>query len=934
MNNTTEEVQVYGGRLGRTSKTSVLISSHAGPVFPASVYTSINVTQDPNLLDALDVGSLNQISSPFDSHVYSLSIPVRYHDEDRKIFALIIPESLRHEEFKHRSELLQELAKEREILPDYVRQFHTVFSYAQLQDVIKELEEVESEEESEDGLVEKTETFGLGSSMGLEESSSTLRPPPAHDAELLQKKEEVEQERMELSQMRAELELQQTQLQEVSDRLERERERMEEIEMNISTERSEVELARQELTQMRDSLLIEKQQLEALRLNLEQRQRDIDAGVPKPEVEEKTQVVTDDQFVEILASDVDGDDDADRVLDEGEILAEESFSDDIMTSAPLHAETALVDPLPADDFDDEATQITQVPSLDHVNIKAEFDPSRAGAQAGAQDHYIGLVDGAVVASLRGSRKRIDELLDAEPQLFVQYATIESFPVAVLLLASLEDQQLVDSFAWLLDLSHASDRQVLEALAQDCAVRFAFYNRQNKLLRTYDIKAPLEHNAQWVMHKVESSIQDANMGGFSKASEVYFADGYERLGTMRHSFTHESFSTITTPEQAKLAAGIVGYWSTPDVYEYLVGNRSFPLSIFKAIQRRVVEAALKQGIYLNKPLRQVALDAHLVDHERALARRLMANFAEVSIGLKPSELDPLEIWENWDALLALADEVGAQPEADVVELAQASLRKAKEFQEDPQVHEQTQIMTKPVVPEPISEPKAEVPKAMALKLPQLKASVEVEELVVAKRSENTGVTYFLPDDAVLDQFDDMESMSKDDLLLLLDDHNGRLEAAQMLLERFGDAVLHEVLEASEEMLAAEVVGLAKFVESRADSMETALVKGVEEGGASSTYIGTYALAGIRSTSALPVLLDALQDTRRSGNRKALSEALARYEDKLYPALINVIKRHGHNDALLDALVSLEARQPDTLGKALKHRHRRVRDAAKAARKRLS
>lgn len=938
MNKRADEEQVYSGRLGRTSKTSVLISSHAGPVFPASVYTSVNVTQDEELISSLESGRLNEISSPFDDHTYSLSIPVRYHDETLQFFALIIPESLRHEEFKHRSELLQELSKEREILPEYVRNFHTAFSFEQLQHIITSLEQPSIQHTlpgvlpEADGLVEKTETFGLSSSLGLsEESSSGLRAPPREDAALIKAREAAEQERLELSQLRGELELQRMQLDEVSSRLERERERMEEIEMNISTERAEMEAARQEMTHMRDALVMEKQQLDAQRLNLEQKQREIETNSPAVP-EEKTQVVTDDQFIEVLASEAAAEDaERDVLLDESEILSEDSSAQDIMTSVSLHAESQPRESLPDDDFAaDEATQITQVPSLDHVAVSAEFDASRAGAQ----DQYVKMVDGGVVAALRGSRKTINEVIDAEPTLFMQYALIEGYPVAVILLATLKDQQLDRSFGWLLDLSHDEDRKAIELLKTDAAVRFAFYNRQNKLMSTFDVKAPLESNVSWIIDQIDAKLSDVKVGGFSKASEAFYASNYERLGTMRHTFTPDSFEDIATPEQAKLAAGIVGYWSTPDVFEYLVGNRSFPLAIFQTIQLRVASAALDMGIYLNKPLRQIVLDAHLVDNPRALCRRQMANFAEVSIGLKPSDLDPLEIWENWDALLELSTEVGAQPEQDVIELAQASLRKAKEFQQDPQVSEQTLITTAPLAPPsaPSSKPKA--PPSMALKLPQLKPSVAVEDLVVARRSEHTGVTYFLPDDAVLDQFDDMSSMSKEDLLMLLDDSNGRLEAAQVLLERFGAEVLSLVLIASEEMLAAEVIGLSKFMESRADGMETELVRGVEAGGPSATYIATHALAHIRSTSSLPVLLEALRDNKRSGNRKALAEALSQYGDKLLPAIMNLIKRKGHDDAILDVLVALEKREPNTLGKLAKDRHRRVREAGKAAKKRLN
>ena len=56
-------------------------------------------------------GELNRVPSPFSERTYDLAIPVRYHDEELRLFVLVIPESLRHEEFKHRSELLNEMAR-------------------------------------------------------------------------------------------------------------------------------------------------------------------------------------------------------------------------------------------------------------------------------------------------------------------------------------------------------------------------------------------------------------------------------------------------------------------------------------------------------------------------------------------------------------------------------------------------------------------------------------------------------------------------------------------------------------------------------------------------------------------------------------------------------------------------------------------------------
>lgn len=916
------EEQVYKGRLGRTSKTSVLISSHAGPVFPASVYTGVNVTEDPELREKLFDGELNRVPSPFSDRTYDLAIPVRYHDEELRLFVLVIPESLRHEEFKHRSELLNEMAREREVLPDYVKNFRTVFDA----DALAALEQKQLAAVTSPAAADADQAEDAGPNEVTVLSKSPLPTPPAVDtAALEEERADIKRERDHLDKKREELSQKETQLGDVSERLERERERMEEVEMNIAAEREEIDRDRQRLVLEREEIERERQQLEATRLNLEQREIEAAQGGAVAN-DEKTQVVTDDQFIEVVE-----DDPVELVLDEKEILEEH----DVVTSAPatgLLSETALPADTPEDDFGpDDATHITQVPGLNAVHVSSTFDE----AYAGGQDYYTRVVDGYVVAAWRTGKKAVDRVLDSDPRLFIQYAVIEECPLATILLASLDDgHKLAHSFGWPLDVTHDNDRTVIDALMAEAAVRFAFYDRKGKLIRTYDAKAELEANVRWIKEKADDFLAHASgaAGFFGAATEIFFSEDYERLGSMRHNFYKNSFDDLRAPSEIKLAAGIVGYWSSGDVFEYLIGNRAFPLSDFRAIQRRVVEGALSCGIYLNKPLRELALSEHLVDNKRALARRLLANFAELSVGLKPNDLDPIEQWENWDALLEFADESGVQPDPDVVELAQAALRRAQEYQmqEEELPGERTQITQ---IPTEAKKDEGEKKPANMPKLPGPPAfnlSEENDGLIVARRSETTGVTYFLPDDDVLDSFDDMSTMSKDDLLLLLEDANGRLEAAQMLIERFGAPVVSSVLEGSEEMMAGEVASLAKFLETRADGLEGELVRCIEAGGPSATYIASHALVQVKSTSAIPTLLDALRDPKRQGNLEVLATTLSGYGDKLVPALTRTIKSKGHDDAVITLLKKLGQRDEELLNTLAKDRNRRVRDAAKAAR----
>ncbi len=88
--------------------------------------------------------------------------------------------------------------------------------------------------------------------------------------------------------------------------------------------------------------------------------------------------------------------------------------------------------------------------------------------------------------------------------------------------------------------------------------------------------------------------------------------------------------------------------------------------------------------------------------------------------------------------------------------------------------------------------------------------------------------------------------------------------------------------------------------------------------------------MKSTTALPALLEAIQDTDRSGDMKQLADAIADYGDKLVPALKRAIKRDGPGEALVTLLSALEDRAEGTLSQFSKDRSKNLREAAKLAR----
>ena len=923
---------IYQGRLGRTSKTSVLISSEAGPVFPASVYTGINVHEDPALHEALVAQTLNRVECPFSpGRTYALALPLRYHDPDRRVFALIIPEALRHEEFKHRGELLQELAKERELLPEYVRHFQVSFGGPPPAQALAPMPVAAPALQAPPSDPAQPSLPGPQALLG----SGAAQIAAQVTAQVTAERQALEQARQALEEQRQELDQEKQQLAQVSERLDRERERMEQIELKnvserdrLAQERQALELASQELEAQRLKLLAQELNLEQARLQ--------QANQPlEPEPVEKTQIVTEDQFIEIMGESAERAE-HEPLLDEQEIL------DVVSIAAPSPSASMLLREVPLEESGehlgpDEQTFVTRLPLPEGPSVPPRFD-----AQLGAgQDYYVSSAQGHVLAAYRAPRKQVDALLaeGRSPSLLVQYHVLENYPLIALTVAQLnEQQQPVAAFSWPLDLALERDQAVIQALMQRVAVRVAFYEPSGKLLRFIDLSAPLEQNVRWIKAQADAYWSDPRRksGRFGKAADAFMAPDHERIGSMRHPFQEQSFAQIERPSQAKLAAGIVGYWSSGDVFEYLVANRAFPLVSFEAIQRRVIERAMHFGIYLNAALRQRAMATGVTSDERALTRHLLASFAEVCAGLRANDLDPVEQWENWDVLLNLCSELSVQPDEEIVKLAQASLERAQLYEDELADDEDSSSSLSEEPVEELGEDDYELEEAFDAGAPAgapaaLAVSEPEDALVVARHSESTGVTYFLPDQDILDSFDDLSAMSKEDLISLLDDARGRLEASQMLIERFGASVLGEVLGRAEELQGPQLVALTRFVESKADGLEGSLVRALESAGPSATYVVTHALTRIASSSAIPALLDALRDPKRQSARQALARAMASYGERLMPALMRIIKNDGHDDALALLLFELDRRDPGLLNRLAKDRHRRVREAAKDARR---
>lgn len=880
------------GVFGRTERATITVTARDGELFAAQVYRCVNVSERPELRARVLSSALYEVAPRGGGEPIKLAIPIRYHDEERGIFALILPESLRHQEWLHRAELMADLGRVAGEIPGYIRNFHLVWGVRGLLDLEEELAEAALRDE----LAEDSSAGGVD---GLSEGSAAASAEDnlAASEELASAWGRVEQEREQLL-------LERGQLDEVRARIDRERAQMDDVEARLAAERAEIAELRSEL--------------QARELNVEQKEMQLEQGLAQSSAVEATQVVTDDQFIAVFES-------------EAEDLA---LEDEL--SAGFYAEPSEPTGVLQSPYGDEAAEASEPPvetsvtRVDAVGVAKKLEPN--------QPDEIALSEGRILASIRVERETLDALTQAqELSFFVQgiFADEEAeqgelYPFIGLLLAALDDDgSALASVAWPLNPADAEDGALLSRLAEDASLHAALYDEGGHLGGVYEIISPLNENISWLRARAEELLDALpadspalGPGAFRAAADRWLDPDFELFGRLKHNFSADSFADATTPAEVSLAAGIVGFWSAPERVEYLITNRSFPLAQFETIQKRVVRRAVQQGIYINDPLRLIALEMELAPTEEELAERLVTEFAEVSVGLRRNDLDPLKEWENWDELLALAEDFGVNLDAEMLELAEASLKRAQDFQS-------AEAGRAPSGEHAAAESgQGEVDHAET----ELDPVFSADSLLVAKRSEATGVTYFLPDDALIDTFDDLSEMPFEDLKLLLQDPAGRLEAAQMLVERFEEPGLHAALEASETMMTAEVAGLARFVEGKALQLESALVDSLQDAGPSATYIAARALAGMKSGAGAARLIAAYREPAQRGNAEQTARALVQYGEALLPDLRRSIQMNGHDDALALLIQELEQVVPGTIAKLAMDSSKKVRKAANAARKR--
>ncbi len=801
---------IFRGRLGQTLRTPMSVTSEIGRTFTASVYTQVNVTVDPHLRAALMDSSLTTVTDPYTSARYTLAVAVLYHNEALRLLALVLPNSLRHREFTHRQTILEELSRSTDDLPSYVRKFCVVFGPKGLE---------RAEQDAERAL----------------RGQGNLEP-------------------------------------------------------------SQIAQQRRELDERDRRLQEERQQLEALRLNLEDRQHRLQEQEEAQLSDAKSSPPTNPQATPPTAVVRRGDNEPTTVV------PREVFYSSLESNKPAAAATTPAAPAwstgleqgwEIDEQGNAATQsMSTPPPIPNAALAPRIDAGatqpvpRPGApvqrsssnelaaaddlprtfnrlKAGSRSYYHSMLKGQLLLSHRLPEGRMQRFLQHQPQLFLQFHDLEEFPLITILIAAFdEEENLQDDLYVPLDARKKNDRSVLENLVQNFSLRVALYGEDLKLRQVLSFREPLEVNAQHILQLADHRFANQQGLSYEAALRRIEAPDYERLGTMRHNFHQESFAELPTPKAARLAAGIVGYWSGPETFRYHIENRSFSLEWFSAVQERIVTAATRFGIALSPQLQQIAIDLELAEDEVQLAKNMASTWAQLTVGLggTTNDLDALDSWENWQDIIEMLENLGESLDEELTDLANAALKRAQDYSKSaaeegaPATDKIDLAEVASVMPEIFEDPKP--------------PSETPENQPIGPELLNAAPT-------PVDGMDALEETVDRKLLTLLEDEKERLPAACLLLKRGNADAIPEILFAADEMEDDELEVLSEHLTAAASNLEDALIEGLSLDSSMTAYLCAFALSAIPSEKGLPSILDTFLDEERCPDPLQFSETILAY-----------------------------------------------------------
>ncbi|MGK0361861.1 MAG: hypothetical protein ACI9U2_004179 [Bradymonadia bacterium] len=441
-------------------------------------------------------------------------------------------------------------------------------------------------------------------------------------------------------------------------------------------------------------------------------------------------------------------------------------------------------------------------------------------------------DRLIAAALIGDEEAV--FFNAAAELRFQLHTPSQGPICGLLIVGRDDDGEVNAHVfWPIDDQSEHGVRILDKLSAGFAADVRLYVDPSAPAYRRHHARPLEPNVRLARAELDAQVQPR-----AAAIAAVVADEHDRVGRLRHNFQADTFETLSNASEARLAIGILGYWSAPERRDYLLRIKSFPAGWFEAITRRVLEGAVHFGLAMDPPMRQRAFDLKLAANSASLLRRLLANFAEVNLNLRPCELDTFDIWDNWEALLAHAEELDLRVDEEIEELAARAMDRARRAAQ---------------APEPVEIHLAD-------------DSIELEEVL------------------------ELEELTDERLLACLARSEQRLDATLLLLQRPGSVHVPAIFDALRAMPREELLTAVPAALAKGPAFESHVLGGLQARRTSLRLASALFLSEIRSERALVPLL-ALLPSADEPEWPVISRAAARMGRRIIGPALDLVESEG-------------------------------------------
>ena len=302
--------------------------------------------------------------------------------------------------------------------------------------------------------------------------------------------------------------------------------------------------------------------------------------------------------------------------------------------------------------------------------------------ADQQNKYINVVDGQVELAIKVAERRAESWINEDLDVRIQLHRELQLGAPCLTLFTLKDGNVQDELYWPIHIDGSIGPKALRSLRKSFRFELVLFKSDGQFYGQRVVEAPLEENSAYIINYVKQMGMTSSIA--AKARAIISAEDFDREGQMKHPFDQNSFSNIDNAKQAQLAVSIWSYWSTVRQRDYLIFVKSFPIPWLRRLQHRVLKSAIEFGMHMPLNLQSQAVALGLAKSDVELIQKSITHFVEVNLNFRASDLDSVETWENWDALLAQLSKMGIDADEEVEQLAFQAMQKAGvdlEFEDD-------------------------------------------------------------------------------------------------------------------------------------------------------------------------------------------------------------------------------------------------------------